>query len=50
MTVAGWVFMLGSIGFVLGLITFCFSRVLRAPAAGDHLHRPDKFDPNGLDD
>ena len=28
MTLAGWIFMLGSIGVVCGLVTFCYSRVL----------------------
>jgi hypothetical protein len=29
MTVAGWIFMLGSISAVCGLLFFCYSRVLR---------------------
>jgi hypothetical protein len=44
MTVGGWIFMLGSIGFVLGLIIFCYSRVLRKPN-GNHLHTPEQIDP-----
>ena len=31
MTIAGWVLMLGSIGSVLSLVAFCFSRVLHTP-------------------
>ena len=29
LTSAGWVFMLCSLGFVVGLTVFCFARVLR---------------------
>jgi hypothetical protein len=28
MTVAGWIFMLGSIGLVCGLLVFCYAKVL----------------------
>ena len=31
MTLAGWIFMLGSIGVVCGLVCFCYSIVLRNP-------------------
>ncbi len=31
MTAAGWLFMLGSIGVVLTLLVFCYSKVLRSP-------------------
>lgn len=31
MTVAGWIFMLGSIGAVIGLVAFCYAKVLNAP-------------------
>lgn len=31
MTATGWMFMLGSISFVLGLLGFCVRRVLIAP-------------------
>jgi len=44
MTTGGWTFMICSIGFVIGLIGFCFSRVLRPPASGDHLHAPERMD------
>ena len=40
MTTAGWIFMLSSIAFVLTLAGFCFSRVIRKPAAADHMHSP----------
>ena len=31
MTLAGWIFMLGSISAVCGLVGFCYYRVLRGP-------------------
>lgn len=40
MTFAGWVLMLGSVGFVLVLSGYCFYRVLRAPVTRGHLHAP----------
>lgn len=40
MTTGGWIFMLGSIGFVVGLLSFCFARVLSKPASTDHMHAP----------
>jgi len=46
MTVGGWLFMIFSLGFVLWLVTFSYSRVLRPPANGDHLHTPETFDPH----
>lgn len=44
MTTGGWVFMLGSIGFVVALIVFCFSRVLSKPTSTDHMHAPIDMD------
>lgn len=44
MTGGGWVFMIGSLGFVLGLVGFCFSRVLRKPSAANHMHAPLEID------
>lgn len=35
MTVAGWIIMLSSIGFVVGLLVFCFYRVLSNPETVD---------------
>jgi hypothetical protein len=32
--------MLASIGFVLGLVGFCFYRVLTKPEAAEHMHAP----------
>lgn len=40
MTVAGWIIMLSSIGFVVGLLAFCFYRVLSQPATADHKRDP----------
>lgn len=32
MTIGGWIFMLGSVGFVLALTGYCFWKVLAKPA------------------
>lgn len=40
----GWVFMTVSLLMVLALITFCFARVLRQPAAANHMHSPIDID------
>ena len=44
MTPAGWIFMLGSLGFVVALTAFCFHRVLTRPQAAAHLHAPLDID------
>jgi hypothetical protein len=31
MTSGGWIFMLVSVGFVVGLVIYCYYRVLTAP-------------------
>jgi len=31
MTLAGWIFMLVSVGFVVSLVSYCYYRVLTAP-------------------
>ncbi|GMU80206.1 MAG: hypothetical protein AMXMBFR47_00770 [Planctomycetota bacterium] len=40
MTTGGWIFMLGSVGFVVGLTAFCFVRVMRKPSSAEHMHAP----------
>ncbi|HNS00423.1 MAG TPA: hypothetical protein PKX48_14530 [Planctomycetota bacterium] len=40
MTLGGWIFMLGSIGFVLSLCAFCFWRVFRRPGTAERLQSP----------
>jgi len=40
MRTGGWIFMLGSIGFVLGLTFYCFYRVLTRPSSAEHMHAP----------
>jgi len=42
MTAGGWVFMLCSVSFVVGLAFWCFWRVLSAPP-----HRADETPPAG---
>jgi len=44
MTPAGWVFMILSICFVVGLIAFCFIRVLCTPTSAEHMHAPLEID------
>jgi hypothetical protein len=44
MTSAGWIFMLGSLGFVLTLTFYCFYRVLAKPTAAEHMHAPLDID------
>lgn len=41
MSAPGWIFMIGSISFVLGLTAFCFYRVLAGPPAADPLQPPN---------
>ncbi|MCK6485493.1 MAG: hypothetical protein HUU22_07615 [Phycisphaerae bacterium] len=40
MTVGGWIFMTCSVGFVLCLIGYCFSKVLSKPSAANHMQAP----------
>jgi hypothetical protein len=48
MTLAGWIFMLGSISAVVGLVVFCFYRVLTKPSTTEHLHAPLDIDTRDL--
>jgi hypothetical protein len=50
MTVGGWLLMTSSVGFVVGLTIFCFRRVLRSPAPGEHLHAPLDIDTKDTDE
>ena len=40
MTTTGWIFMVCSVGFVVGLTFWCFKKVLTKPASADHMHAP----------
>ena len=44
MTPLGWMLMIGSVGGVLVLTVYCFSRVLGTPVTKDHLHAPLDID------
>jgi ABC-type nickel/cobalt efflux system permease component RcnA len=44
MTPAGWVFMLCSLGLVIGVTVFCFYRVLVKPKTAEHMHAPRDID------
>ncbi len=41
--------MLLSIGFVISLTVYCFSRVLSKPSAANHMHAPLDIDTRDLD-
>ena len=49
MTLAGWVMMILSVGFVLSLTIFCFYRVLRTPKTTEHMHAPLEIDTHDVD-
>ena len=44
MNIGGWIFMLSSIGFVVGLTAYCFYRVLSKPQIPEHLRAPAVID------
>lgn len=44
MTLAGWILMSISVGFVLCLTAFCFYHVMRTPAPKEHIHAPLDID------
>ena len=45
LTPAGWTFMLASILFVVGLLTYCFARVFSTPDnSNSHMHAPLDID------
>ncbi len=49
MTVAGWIMMAVSIGLVLCLNCFCFSRILRTPRSEKHMIAPLDIDTRDKD-
>lgn len=49
MTLAGWIMMTGSIGLVLFLCFYCFSRVLRTPKSEKHMVAPLDIDTRDRD-
>lgn len=40
MTTAGWIIMIVSVGSVVGMLVFCFYRVLSAPSSNEQTHAP----------
>ena len=44
MNTAGWIFMVSSLVFVIGLVVFCFYRVFSAPQSTEHMHAPLDID------
>ena len=49
MTAGGWCFMFGSVAAVVALISFCFYRVLKKPAAANQMHAPPDIDTHDTD-
>jgi hypothetical protein len=50
MTTLGWLLLIISCGSVIGLVVFCFWRVLRLPVVTDELHAPLDIDTHDLND
>lgn len=50
MTNAGLLFMLCSLGFVVGLTAFCYRRILSRPESVDHMHSPLDIDTGDLEE
>ncbi len=44
MTPLGWAFMICSIALVVGLVAYCYYRVLTNPPAADHMQAPPTID------
>ena len=44
MTLLGWIMMIVSIGFVVTLNVYCFTKVLRTPKSTEHMHAPLEID------
>lgn len=44
MTTAGWIIMIASLTTVMGLVVFCYYRVLSKPSSLDHMHAPLEID------
>lgn len=44
MTTMGWVLMLSSIAFVVGLAAFCYYKVLATPQETEHMQAPLEID------
>jgi hypothetical protein len=38
LTAGGWITMILSVGFVVGLLTWCVWKVISTPGAAEHLH------------
>lgn len=46
---AGWFVMLTSCGIVLGLVIFCYYRILTSPDTMNHMHAPLDIDTRDKD-
>ena len=50
MTTGGWINMIVSVGFVVGLFAWCIWRVFHAPPNADHMHAPIDIDTKDRED
>ncbi len=41
---AGWIMLIGCVGTVCCLVTFCYYRILREPRPSEHHHAPLEID------
>lgn len=44
MTTAGWILMIGAIGGMSGLLSWCIYKVVSTPGSTKHLHSPLDID------
>jgi hypothetical protein len=49
LNVGGWIMLIGCVGLVCGLCTFCYYRVLREPKPSEHHHAPLDIDTHDRD-
>jgi hypothetical protein len=49
MTLAGWIFMLSSMGVVMFLAGYCYYRVLSKPSSTEHMHSPLDIDTGDIE-
>lgn len=50
MTLAGWITMILSVGFVTSLLSWCIFKVLTTPGSSEHVHSQVDIDPHDAED
>lgn len=50
MTTEGWFFMLCSLSLVIGLVSYCYWRILSKPSSAESMHAPLEIDTGDLDE